>query len=113
MARSSREPPTRDRPALVNRKLDEIEAEMKRIGFWTGDPPTFTVTHYLEAPTFELWLQCIFLPNARRAAAEDRFPSTSQVGLMAMRQYDYHEYVEAAQPLLALLREFDRIIEAG
>lgn len=113
MAPSFIKHPPSDKPARVSRKLDEIEAEMKRIGCWTENPPQFSVNHYLEAPTFELWLQCIFLPNARRAAAENRFPSTSQVGLMAMRQYDYHEYVEAAQPLLALLREFDRIIDAG
>lgn len=97
---------------LVFEKLDAIETEMKRIGYWSSNPPNFTVENYLQAPSFELWLQCIFLPNARKAAAEDHYPPTSQVGLMAMRQYDYHSCVEEAHTLQALLDEFDRIIES-
>ena len=106
---SSKNPKSKSK--LVSEKLDEIEAEMKRIGFWSSNPPSFTVRNYLEAPSFELWLQCIFIPNARNAAAENSFPSKSQVGVMAMRQYDYHSYIEEAQPLLKLLSEFDRLIE--
>jgi uncharacterized protein YqcC (DUF446 family) len=96
----------------VSQKLDAIEAEMKRIGFWSADPPDFEVRDFSEAPSFELWLQCIFLPNARRAALEKKFPRRSEVGLMAMRQYDYHSFVEEAQNLKRLLEEFDAIVEA-
>ena len=92
-------------------KLDEIEAEMKRINLWSEIPPSFKVTSYLEAPSFELWLQCVFIPHAREAAREGKYPERSQVGLMAMRQYDYHSFVEKAQPLLRLLKQFDKIIE--
>lgn len=95
----------------VRAKLDQIELEMKRIGYWADAPPSFQVSNYLDAPSFELWLQCIFIPRAREAAAADRFPSQSQVGLMAMRQYDYHSHVPEAQDLLRLLHGFDRIIE--
>jgi uncharacterized protein YqcC (DUF446 family) len=94
----------------VSAKLDEIELEMKRIGYWAENPPAFEVKSFLEAPSFELWLQCIFIPRAREAAAANSYPSSSQVGLMAMRQYDYHSYVEEAQSLLRLLGEFDQII---
>jgi uncharacterized protein YqcC (DUF446 family) len=89
--------------------LDEIEAEMKRIGFWNTNPPNFSVSNYLEAPSFELWIQCIFLPNARKAAKTGDYPKTSQVGLMAMRQYDYHEVVEEALNLVSLLNRFDEL----
>ena len=99
-------------------KLDAIEAELKRIGFWTKDPPDLLKEYeegrmrtYLDAPTFELWLQCVFLPNARAAAREDDLPKESSVGLMAMRQYDYHSQVPEAQDLVRLLTEFDEIIE--
>ena len=92
-------------------KLDEIESEMKRINFWSENPPSFTVNNYLEAPAFELWLQCIFIPNARNAAERSKYPERSQVGLMAMRQYNYHSFIEKAQLLLHLLNQFDRIIE--
>ena len=99
-------------------KLDAIEAEMKRIGFWSDDPRDLQariesgeLRSFLDAPSFELWLQCVFLPNAREAARSNKFPEKSQVGLMAMRQYDYHSHVAKAQQLLSLLGEFDRIVE--
>lgn len=91
-------------------QLDLIEREMKRIGFWSNNPPKFKATNYLEAPSFELWLQCIFLPNARHSAARSSYPMTSQVGTMAIRQYDYHEQVEKAQRLVELLTTFDQMI---
>lgn len=65
----------------------------------------------MDAPSFELWLQCVFLPNARAAARSDHLPIHSQVGLMAMRQYDYHSHVPEAQGLLKLLQDFDELIE--
>jgi uncharacterized protein YqcC (DUF446 family) len=106
--------------ARIAAQLDEIEAELKRIGFWHPDPPDlqrrFSIMKlktYLDAPTFELWLQCIFLPNARRAVEVGELPKESQVGLMAMRQYDYHSYVEEAQRLVALLHDFDRLVESN
>ncbi|HOU91081.1 MAG TPA: YqcC family protein [Polyangiaceae bacterium] len=105
----------RSRRAL--QKLDAIEAELRRLGWWCDDPPDLlaevragALRTYLDAPSFELWLQCVFLPNARAAAEADALPSSSQVGLMALRQYDYHSFVPEAQPLLGLLHDFDRII---
>jgi uncharacterized protein YqcC (DUF446 family) len=99
-------------------QLDAIERELKRIGCWAKDPPDLQaevaagkIRSFLEAPSFELWLQCIFLPNARAAARSGALPSRSQVGLMAMRQYDYHSHDEAAQPLVKLLHDFDAIVE--
>ena len=105
---AERELTTKDKKVLF--ALDGIEAEMKKIGFWDENPPTFEVGHYLDAPSFELWLQCIFLPNARRAANTGEYPNGSQVGLMAMREYDYHSCVEAALNLVSLLHEFDELI---
>ena len=98
---------------------NQAEAEMKRIGFWTEDPPDLIgqadrgeLRSFLDAPTFELWLQCVFLPGARRAVHDDALRAQSQVGLMALRQYDYHSYNPDAQELLRLLNEFDRVVEA-
>lgn len=99
-------------------QLDRIEAEMKRIGYWSADPPDLQaeieagrLRTYLDAPTFESWLQGVFLPNARAAAQAENLPAQSQVGDMAMRQYDYHSYVPEAQDLLQLLFDFDAIVE--
>ncbi|MCB9895144.1 MAG: YqcC family protein [Planctomycetes bacterium] len=109
--------PARSKAKSALAKLDEIEAEMKRIGFWSEDPPDLLADYqagtrqsYLDAPTFELWLQCVFLVNAREAALANALPAGSQVGEMARRQYDYHEVVPEAEKLLKLLHQFDRII---
>jgi uncharacterized protein YqcC (DUF446 family) len=106
------------RQQQVLRQLDRIEAEMKRIGYWAAQPPDLAaeiaagrLRSFMDAPSFELWLQCVFLPNARRAAAENNLPAQSQVGLMAMRQYDYHSSIPEAHPLMGLLSELDAIIE--
>lgn len=98
-------------------KLDEIEAEMKRIGFWDEDAPDLMndvkkgrIKVFIDAPSFELWLQRIFLVNARDMISGENIPETSQVGLMALRQYEFHSFVEKAQQLSSLLREFDSLI---
>src|ERR1041385_8717990 len=98
-------------------KLDEIEAELKRIGYWHQNPPDLQadvaqgkLRNYLDAPSFELWLQTIFLPNARDAVQTNTLPSESHVGVMALRQYDYHSVVPEAHGLMKLLREFDDLI---
>ena len=101
---------TTEKDKAVLAKLNQIELEMKQIGFWSDDPPKFECTSFLDAPSFELWLQCIFLPNARNAAENSAYPNNSQVGLMAMRQYNYHSEVPQAKTLLKLLYEFDEII---
>lgn len=101
----------------LTQKLDQIEAEMKRIGFWSDDPPDLQgmlargeMRSYLDAPSFELWLQTVFLPNARHAVQTDTLPSDSQVGLMALREYDMHSVIPEATELTRLLSEFDNLV---
>jgi uncharacterized protein YqcC (DUF446 family) len=90
---------------------------MRRIGYWSDDPPDLQaavergeIQSYLDAPTFQLWLQALFLPNALEAVTNDELPTESEVGMMAQRQYDYHSSVPEAQPLVQLLHEFDRLV---
>ena len=94
------------------KKLNEIENEMKHIGYWQSKPKRIKVKSYLDSPSFELWLQRIFVPNARRAALTGFYPNESQVGLMAMREYDYHSKVDKAEKLMRLLNEFDLIVKS-
>jgi uncharacterized protein YqcC (DUF446 family) len=91
---------------------------MKRIGFWSENPPPLLemanrgeLRTYLDAPSFEQWLQCVFLARAREAVRNDALPSSSSVAEMARRQYDYHSHVPEAQPLLDLLRAFDLLVD--
>lgn len=107
----------RESLARLGEKLDEVEREMKRIGYWHDDPPDLLKKYpagecrsFLDAPSFELWLQCVFLPRARRAVGEGDLPRESQVGLMALRQYDYHSFMPEAAALVRLLHEFDALV---
>lgn len=104
--------------SAVLQKLDQIEAEMRRIGYWQENPPDLRARYvsgelrsYLDAPSFELWLQTVFMPNARHAAQTNTLPKDSQVGLMALRQYDYHSSIPEAHGLMQLLNEFDNLIK--
>ena len=106
----------RTHPKILE-QLNRIEAEMKHIGYWSANPPDLLAAaergelkSYLDAPTFELWLQALFLPRARQAAQDDQLPAQSQVGEMARRQYDYMSYDPKAEHLLNLLRRFDDLI---
>src|SRR5262245_59261301 len=106
------------RSEAILAQLDAIEAEMKRIGYWSKSPPDLQaeiragrLRSFMDAPSFELWLQCVFIPNVRAAVASNDLPEQSEVGVMAMRQYDYHSYVPKAQNLFNLLSEFDAIVE--
>jgi uncharacterized protein YqcC (DUF446 family) len=101
----------------LSEKLDAIEAEMRRIGYWQENPPDLIARYdrgelrsFLDAPSFELWLQAVFLPRARKAVETDSLPRDSQVGVMAMRQYDHHSRVPEAHGLMRLLGEFDELV---
>jgi len=104
---------------LLAKKLDEIEAELKRAGYWSEeeiDPfeslPMRGTRSFLTASSFQAWLQLVFLPKARAAVRNRELPRGSQVGLMALRQWDYHSYVPEAQQLVRLLNEFDSLINS-
>lgn len=86
-------------------QLDDIEAEMKSIGYWSSKEVPES-----EQKTFEHWLQFKFLPVARHRIERADIPKDSQVGVMAMRKYDYHSYVPEAQQLFLLLSAFDGLV---
>lgn len=99
-------------------QVELIEAEMKRIGYWAATQSDLHIAitkaelrNFTEPPSFQLWLQCIFMPNARKSATDGEFPEKSQIGLVAMQYYDYYSLTEEAQPLMLLLSKFDAIIE--
>ena len=91
-------------------KLDAVEAEMRRLGYWQENLPMLGSCSHLKAPSFEIWLQQVFLPEARRRVRDRDLPMASRVGVIAMRQYDYHSTIPEAQTLLRLLFDFDHLI---
>jgi uncharacterized protein YqcC (DUF446 family) len=97
----------------VVRYADRIEAEMRRIGFWQDKPlrpeqMEFTQAFALDTMTYAQWLQFIFLPRVREAAAANQFPSSSSVGTQAVREFDGS--LEAGD-LITLLAEFDALFD--
>ncbi|MCP4179084.1 MAG: YqcC family protein [bacterium] len=91
-------------------KIEEIESEMKNIGFWSINPPHFNVKTCSEAPSFELWLQSAFLPNTKSMCKSGILPLHSQIGLLAKCQQNYQNYNTKTQNLLKLLNELDDIV---
>src|SRR5512133_2927268 len=71
-------------------KLEQIETEMRRIQLWQQSPLQaeqydFKAAFASDTMSFPQWLQFIFIPSVKRAAANENFPSSSQVGVMAVR----------------------------
>lgn len=95
---------------MALQQLERIEAEMRRIGFWTDTPPQLEAIESGQVfPTFEQWLQCVFLPKAREDAKKGKSQKNYELGLQAMREYDYHSRIEEAHPLMCLLRDYDKL----
>lgn len=96
--------------AALTSKLDEIEGELRRLGFLVGEvgpPREVTSAFGLEDMPFEHWLSHVFLPRAREAIASQDLPGSSSVAAMAMRNLDGHP---DADTLIALLYQFDGMI---
>jgi uncharacterized protein YqcC (DUF446 family) len=93
-------------------KADEIEAELRRIGYWQQQPlPAeklqFERAFGADTMSFPQWLQFVFLPRARDVAAKrSKAPDASTVGAYAVRELDGDP---KADQLVSLLSEFDAL----
>jgi uncharacterized protein YqcC (DUF446 family) len=93
-------------------KADEIEAELKRIGYWQQQPLPAEKLQFKRAfgadtMSFPQWLQFVFLPRARDVAAKRaKAPDASTVGAYAVRELDGDP---KADQLVSLLSEFDAL----
>lgn len=101
--------------AQVTTSIAEIEAEMKRIGYWSSEPLPeeayeFRQAFAMDTMAFSQWLQFIFIPRVHQIiAGQGSFPANSAVGTQAIREFDADEN---AARLVGLLNEFDRLFEA-
>ena len=105
--------PSRQLQQDVTRYADLITAELKRVGYWQDQPLrpeqlNFTKAFAMDTMTLLQWLQFIFLPRVREAAAKNQFPSSSSVGAHAVREFDGDPQ---AGKLVALLSEFDALFD--
>lgn len=93
-------------------KLAEIEAEMKRIGFWQTEPLPpdkydFERAFGGDTMAFSQWIQFVLIPRVRELIeTRGAFPPESQVAVQAVREFDGLPETERLQ---SLLREFDML----
>lgn len=91
--------------------LQHIEAEMRRIGLWQDQSPAPEALQIDAAfahsrLAFSQWLQFVLLPRVRLILQEHGpFPERSQVGTIAIREWDTFP---AADRLIGLLCELDQ-----
>ncbi|CAN5706422.1 hypothetical protein BH11PAT2_BH11PAT2_06110 [soil metagenome] len=106
-----------EKPALelVSKKLDEIEAEMRKIGFWSDeeldiDPKDCKETYCADKITFSQWLQYVFVPSMRFAVETNTLPIQSLVTEGAMGEWNELSVNREAFQLILLITEFDDLI---
>ena len=101
--------------ADAEKKVSEIEAEMKRIGYWSHNPLPEEAYDFQEAfamdkMPFTQWLQFILVPRVRQIIEQEgTFPTESMVGVQAVREFDGDDN---ASHLVTLLSEFDSLFRA-
>ncbi len=99
------------KPEIVLAQLAGIQAELHHLGWWQLEPLGPEQYHFskafaMDTMSYSQWLQFIFIPRVKQAAAEGHFPPKSQVGAQAVREFD--GLPEAAH-LVHLLSEFDAL----
>lgn len=99
-----------DTPDMLAR-LDAIEAELRRLGLWSLEPPSAEALasqtpFAADTMPLQMWLQWIFLPRMRETIRMGRRPPAA----CNIHPYAAHCFVGhglAARPLVAAIRDFD------
>jgi uncharacterized protein YqcC (DUF446 family) len=98
----------------VQKAIDEIEAELKRLGWWQEERPPekmfdFKMAFGMDTMPFSSWLQFILIPRVKDIIeSRGEFPKSSYLGTHAIREYDG---VYEADDLISMLATFDKLIE--
>ena len=102
-----------DRYRMIEVIVAQIEAEMRRIGYWQETPLTveqydFHAPFAMDRMDFTQWLQFILIPRVKTIVEKrEAFPKTSSVAVQAIREYDG---VLETDSLISLLNELDQIV---
>lgn len=103
-----------DQYETVRMQVDLIEAEMRRIGLWSEEPPSKEAFHYTlpyakDTMAFPQWLQFVFLPQVREFNENyEQLPKSSEIAPAARQQLAGWD---KSVHLLELLEEFDQLLE--
>jgi uncharacterized protein YqcC (DUF446 family) len=99
---------------LLAQQLRLIEAELRRLDWWTATSPTAAALaseqpFAVDSMAFEQWLQWLFLPRMQQLL-ESGAPLPSACGIASMAEMALAERAYQARALLQVLGEFDRLI---
>ena len=91
-----------------------IERELRIQGWWDDVAPSTEALSSVEpfavdTLDFEQWLQWIFLPRMKIILEQD-MPLPTASGILEMAEMVYASRIREARNLLALLKDFDRLI---
>ena len=91
-----------------------IERELRVLGWWKDVPPSDESLSSREPVCvdtldFDQWLQWIFLPRMKIILEQD-MPLPTASGILEMAEMVYASRIREARNLLALLKDFDRLI---
>jgi len=106
----------KDRYGQAGEKIDEIVAEMQRLGVWQGEPPPpekmrFSKAFAMDTLSFEQWLQFVLVPRVRGIIDErGEFPEESSLGDKANREYLMWGGDPGFERMVELLFELDSLI---
>lgn len=95
---------------------DEIEVEMRRLGYWQSTHPDgLDSSAPYSGVSFEAWLQFVFLFAVKRAVRTGDFREVPpyRVGVAALRQYDYHSSIPEAHPLMNLCFKLEKALPSS
>ena len=99
--------------AALRAKVDQVEVEMRRIGYWSHiSAPALDQTAVFSGVSFENWLQFEYLLKLREAISCNVFTAVPpyRIGLSALRQYDYHSSIPEAHHLMKLCFELENLL---
>jgi uncharacterized protein YqcC (DUF446 family) len=95
----------------IKNKVQIVETEMKRIGYWCTDESVVIESTDIEKSNLSLekWIQYIYLNSLKvfidTLSLDKLLPY--RIGLLAFRNYDYMSYVPEAEKLVEMLNDLE------
>lgn len=101
------------RTLILSRMLDDIEAELRLLGSWSGQPPdqhafTSNIPFFADRMSFEEWLQWVLVARFR-ALIDGALPLPERCQIAPMAEEALKLADQDLSRLLALLQELDAL----
>ena len=101
------------RSLALTRMLDDIEAELRLIGYWSGQPPdehafASSMPFFADRMRFEEWLQWVLVARFR-ALIDSALPLPERCQIAPMAEEALKLADQDISRLLALLHELDAL----